>query len=100
MTAYRVCPLGALRDGTSPPPCAVGRIGSRPFNQRPAVSRRLQVLKDPGLVSDCAEATRRVYAVPHAGLEALRAVDRFCIHALAALSQTPRTPHRNTRRSW
>jgi DNA-binding transcriptional ArsR family regulator len=53
---------------------------------RPAVSQHLKVLKDVGLVTDRAEGTRRVYAIDHAGLAAIREYfDGFWDKALEAL---------------
>src|SRR3954469_12846554 len=40
---------------------------------RPAVSRPLRLLKEAGLVTDRAEATRRRYRLHDAGIEAVRA---------------------------
>ncbi len=50
---------------------------------RPAVSQHLKVLKEAGLVSDHAEANRRLYALDPDGLATLRAfLDRFWRDAL------------------
>jgi DNA-binding transcriptional ArsR family regulator len=52
---------------------------------RPAVSQHLKVLKEPGLVADRPEGTRRVYYIDPQGLGALRKwLDQFWDDALAA----------------
>ena len=44
---------------------------------RPAVSRHLRMLKDAGLVGDCADGPRRVYHLEGEGVEA---VHRYLVH--------------------
>ncbi len=55
---------------------------------RPAVSQHLRVLKTAGLVGSRPEGTRRIYAVNHEGLRALRAeLDGFWSKSLARFKQ-------------
>lgn len=61
--------LRLLRGG----PKRVGEIASQMPVSRPAISQHLRVLKDAGLVSDVAVATRRLYALNPDGFVSLRA---------------------------
>ncbi len=70
-----------LADG----PLPVGAIARGLPVSRPAVSQHLKVLKQAGLVSDRAEANRRLYSLDPRGVDALRAYfDRYWNHALRA----------------
>ena len=60
--------LKVLRRG----PMSVGDIAQQFSVSRPAISQHLRVLKDAGLVTSSAEATRRVYAINRDGFESLR----------------------------
>lgn len=74
----------AIFELLSDQPCAVGELAHELPVSRPAVSQHLKVLKDAGLVSDCAVGTRRIYRLDPAGIGALRAyIDRFWTQALA-----------------
>ena len=74
-----------LRNGTR----SVREIAQGMDVSRPAVSQHLKVLKAAGLVVDCAEGARRLYAVDRRGIEALRAwLDGFWDEALAAFKET------------
>src|SRR5579871_2710215 len=53
-------------------PCAVGELAAVLPVSRPAVSQALKVLKDAGLVSECAVGTRRIYQLNAAAVGALR----------------------------
>ena len=61
--------LELLRDSPKP----VVEIARQLPVSRPAVSQHLKVLKDAGLVSDRAEANRRIYSVNPSGLAPLMA---------------------------
>jgi DNA-binding transcriptional ArsR family regulator len=70
-----------LRSG----PRAVGAIARGMPVSRPAVSQHLKALKEPGLVADRPEGTRRVYYIDPHGLGSLRRwLDQFWDEALAA----------------
>src|SRR6478735_12734467 len=60
--------LEELRDG----PRAVGELAARLPVSRPAVSQHLRVLKEPGLVTERQNGTRRLYRVEPDGLDELR----------------------------
>jgi DNA-binding transcriptional ArsR family regulator len=110
VNTYAVDPWTALGDGTRrliferlvERPSAVGELAAELPVSRPAVSQHLRVLKGAGLVADCAEGTRRVYAVNEEGLKVLRAdLDRFWTHALTAfknVAETSSTDERGKRR--
>src|SRR6266511_1338232 len=67
---------------------SVGEIAEGMDVSRPAVSQHLKVLKEAGLVMDCAEGTRRLYTVDGRGLDALRRwLDRFWDQALAGFKE-------------
>ena len=53
-------------------PASVGVLAEQFPISRPAVSRRLRVLKDAGLVDSIVDGTRRVYRVRPQGVAALR----------------------------
>lgn len=53
-------------------PQSVGALAEKLPVSRPAVSQHLKVLKAAALVTDRAEATRRVYYIDPKGLAALR----------------------------
>jgi DNA-binding transcriptional ArsR family regulator len=73
--------VSRLADG----PQAVGRLAAELPVSRSAVSQHLKVLKDAGLVSECAVGTRRVYRLNPAAVAALRdQLDTFWQRALAS----------------
>ena len=83
--------LGALGDPTRrrvferllSGPLAVHEIAYGMPVTRPAVSQHLRVLGDAGLVTARSAGTRRIYAVNHEGMGALRTwMDEFCGRAL------------------
>jgi DNA-binding transcriptional ArsR family regulator len=49
-----------------------GEIAADFAISRPAVSRHLRLLKDAGLVTDCAAGTRRLYSLHDEGIAAVR----------------------------
>ena len=53
-------------------PLPVGGIAKGLPVSRPAVSQHLKLLKQAGLVTDCADGTRRIYRIDPHGLGALR----------------------------
>ncbi|HEY7198970.1 MAG TPA: metalloregulator ArsR/SmtB family transcription factor [Candidatus Dormibacteraeota bacterium] len=57
---------------------------------RPAVSRRLRLLKDAGLVIDEPRGTRRIYRLHDEGVEAVRAYLAEVWGDAAAISRGPR----------
>ena len=61
--------LSRLREGPQP----VVAIAAHMPVSRPAVSQHLKILKECGLVTDEAVATRRVYSIAPQGVAALRA---------------------------
>ena len=66
-------------------PLAVGELAQELPISRPAVSQRLKVLKQAGLVFDRPSGTRRVYQVDPAAVAALREYfDSFWSDALAS----------------
>lgn len=70
-------------------PMAVGEIARDLPVSRPAVSQHLKVLKQAGLVSDRADANRRLYSMNPRGLEEVHAwFDQFWNHALRAFKAT------------
>ncbi len=80
---------------------SVGEIAERLPVSRPAVSKHLRLLEGAGLVTFRSFATRNVYAVDPAALQALRdELDRMWEQALAryALVANNRTPKRASRR--
>jgi DNA-binding transcriptional ArsR family regulator len=73
-----------LRNG----PLSVAALAAKVPVSRPAVSQHLRVLKDAGLVIDRPDGNRRIYALEHTGLEALRNyVESFWDEALAEFKQ-------------
>ena len=84
-------PLTALGDPTrraiferlASGPMAVGAIAHGLPVSRPAVSQHLRILKHAGLVTDRAEANRRIYSIDQRGIAELRAYfERFWTDAL------------------
>ena len=68
-------------------PLPVGGIAKGLPVSRPAVSQHLKLLKQAGLVTDCADGTRRIYRIDPHGLGALRAwLDQFWGAALDAFA--------------
>ena len=66
-------------------PMPVGAIARGLPISRPAVSQHLRVLKHAGLVTDRAEANRRIYSIDQRGIAELRAYfERFWDQALGA----------------
>ena len=66
----------------------VGRIADGLPVSRPAVSQHLKVLKDAGLVYDRQDGNRRLYAIDHHGVGAMRDyLDQYWNQALAAFKQ-------------
>ncbi|MBV8966913.1 MAG: winged helix-turn-helix transcriptional regulator [Mycobacteriaceae bacterium] len=53
-------------------PSSVQQIADQLPVSRPAVSQHLRILKDAGVVTCCADGTRRVYQVRPDGFEVLR----------------------------
>jgi len=87
--------LRLLRNG----PLPVGEIASVFPISRPAISQHLKVLKDAGLVSDTAEATRRLYAINPDAFRSLRSYfDEFWALALGEFKQRAESRHRRKRR--
>jgi len=77
--------LKRLRGGAR----SVGEIAEGMDVSRPAVSQHLKILKAARLVTDCAEGTRRLYAVNTRGIEALRSwLDGFWDGVLLAFKET------------
>src|SRR5215469_3860665 len=67
---------------------SVGEIAEGMDVSRPAVSQHLKVLKAARLVTDCAEGTRRLYAVDPRGIKALLSwLDGFRGEALSAFKE-------------
>ena len=94
--AYRGSGFAALADPTrrkiferlAHQPSAVGELASKLPVSRPAVSQHLRVLKDAGLVTNCAEGNRRIYALDPQGVQALRAyLDQFWSRSLAVFKE-------------
>jgi DNA-binding transcriptional ArsR family regulator len=78
-----------LADGPAP----VGRLAADLPVSRPAVSQHLRVLKEPGLVIDRRDGTRRIYQLDPAGVGAIRAYfDRFWDRALDAFKDAGAQP--------
>jgi DNA-binding transcriptional ArsR family regulator len=76
--------LRLLRNG----PMAVADIASEFPISRPAISQHLRVLKDAGLVTDTAVATKRLYELNLDAFVSLRAYfDDFWSAALGAFKQ-------------
>src|SRR5262245_27626692 len=76
--------LDLLLDGPQP----VGELAAQPPVSRPAVSQRLKVLEEAGVVVDRQEGPRRVYSVDPAGLVPLRRyLERFWQKNLVAFAQ-------------
>jgi len=70
-------------------PAAVGELAAGLPVSRPAVSQHLKVLKAAGLVTDHAEANRRIYRLNPAGVGALRdQLDTFWGRALGNYKHT------------
>jgi DNA-binding transcriptional ArsR family regulator len=66
-------------------PMPVGAIARGLPISRPAVSQHLRVLKHAGLVTDRAEANRRIYSIDQRGIAELRAYfERFWDQTLSA----------------
>lgn len=84
--------LERLREGPKP----VVEIARGLDVSRPAVSQHLKVLREAGLVTHRAEATRRIYAVDPEGLAQLRRfLDAFWEDALSrftALAESEEPP--------
>lgn len=80
---------------------SVGELAERLPVSRPAVSKHLRLLENAGLVTYRSFATRNVYAVDPAALQALRdELNRMWEQALAryALVANNRAPRRASRR--
>src|SRR4051794_12493235 len=74
-------------------PLVVGALARGLPVRRPDVSQHLKVLKGAGLVTDRAEATRRVYADDPEGLVAIRNYFEQCWQlSLAAFRDAPNPP--------
>jgi len=87
--------LRLLKDG----PLPVGVIASKLPVSRPAISQHLKVLKEAGLVSDTADATRRLYAINPEAFRSLRAYfDEFWGIALGEFKQRAEARHRGKRK--
>ena len=68
-------------------PLPVGGIAKGLPVSRPAVSQHLKLLKQAGIVTDCADGTRRIYRIDPHGLGALRTwLDQFWGAALDAFA--------------
>ena len=96
MTTYHDKQLDALGDPTRRAvlktlrrgPLAVGDIARQFEISRPAISQHLRILKDAGLVTDSAEATRRVYELNREAFASLRGYfDEFWTTALDAFKE-------------
>ena len=96
MTTYHDKQLDALGDPTRRAvlktlrrgPLAVGDIARQFEVSRPAISQHLRILKDAGLVTDSAEATRRVYQLNREAFVSLRGYfDEFWSTALDAFKE-------------
>ena len=86
--------LRLLRDGPMP----VAAIARKFPISRPAISQHLRVLKDAGLVTDSAVATRRLYELSPDAFVSLRAYfDEFWSAALGEFKQRAQ-PRKTTRR--
>jgi DNA-binding transcriptional ArsR family regulator len=87
--------LELLRAG----PMSVAEIAKEFPVSRPAISQHLRVLKDVGLVSDSAVATRRLYELRPDAFDSLRAYfDDFWSAALGEFKQRAESRARTTRR--
>jgi DNA-binding transcriptional ArsR family regulator len=74
-------------------PQSVGELAAELPISRPAVSQHLKILKDAGLVTDRAAATRRVYRLNPVGVAALRdQLDTFWTRALASYKNIVEQP--------
>jgi DNA-binding transcriptional ArsR family regulator len=81
VNTYQDAQLDALGDGTRRAilarlihgPVAVGELARDFPISRPAISQHLRVLKDAGLVTDTAVATRRLYQINPDAFVSLRA---------------------------
>ncbi len=66
-------------------PSAVGDLAASLPVTRPAVSQHLRVLKEAGLVTECAAGTRRIYRIDPRGIGAMRDwLDAHWVKALDA----------------
>lgn len=108
MTTYHDEKLDALGDPTRRAvlkvlrrgPLSVGEIAQRFSVSRPAISQHLRVLKDAGLVTSSAEATRRVYAIDREGFESLRSYfDDFWSTALDSFQRHVESKRTSRKRS-
>ena len=91
MTTYQDRPLDALGDPTRRAVLRLLKNGPMPVADiarefpisRPAISQHLKILKDAGLVTDTAVATRRLYELNPEGFMSVRAyLDEFWTAAL------------------
>jgi DNA-binding transcriptional ArsR family regulator len=88
--------LKILRNG----PRAVAEIADEFPISRPAISQHLRILKDAGLVTDTAVATRRLYQINADAFVSLRAYfDDFWSTALGEFKQRAETRRSKRRRS-
>jgi DNA-binding transcriptional ArsR family regulator len=88
--------LRLLRKG----PLPVGAIAQAFPISRPAISQHLKILKDAGLVTDSAVATRRLYELNPEAFHSLRAYfDEFWSAALGESTRRAYAPRPRRRRS-
>ena len=88
--------LKLLRDGPMP----VAEIARNFPISRPAISQHLRVLKDAGLVTDSAVATRRLYELNPDAFVSLRAYfDEFWTAALGEFKKRAESRRAKRRRS-
>ena len=88
--------LRLLRGG----PRSVAEIAAEFPISRPAISQHLRILKDAGLVTDAAVATRRVYELRPEAFVSLRAFfDDFWSAALGEFKARAESRRANKRRS-
>jgi DNA-binding transcriptional ArsR family regulator len=88
--------LNLLRDGPMP----VAEIARKFPISRPAISQHLRVLKDAGLVTDSAVATRRLYELNPDAFVSLRAYfDEFWTAALGEFKKRAESRRAKRRRS-
>ena len=81
--------LEELRSGPKP----VGKIAQALPVSRPAVSQHLKVLKEAGLVSECRDGARQIYAIDPHGLAAVRRwLDQFWDESPRRLQDGNRKP--------
>jgi DNA-binding transcriptional ArsR family regulator len=78
----------AIVESLADRPRAVGELAAELPVSRPAVSQALKILKDAGLVSECAAGTRRIYRLNPTAVAALRdQLDAFWSRALATYGE-------------